>query len=483
MMRKRTYSIDNELNSTKKSKVLADKTNILLSPPVTPEKKRVVDFNIKKDDDKAVRALFPSPPTTPTKPKTNIYSQTKGIFQRGYQLSDNGSEYLVGRETEGSEINDFIRNNIVNQTCDNLYVSGPPGSGKTAQLDLSISQYLTSEPKSSNIIINNRKCKIIKINCMILMNPNEIFKQICNELKTKNNLYEVLADGYEDYNSIMIVLDEIDYLLTKDQNVLIELFNLSNKKLSPKLKTKCLMIGIANSLDLTNKLLPKLDKGGIESKVINFKPYSFDKMKSIVTQKLKSLVEVDKENIQDTFIPIINASAILLCCKKIASTTGDLRKCFDVLYKSIELLEQESKTKNPQELSRYNLITAPKVSISHIAKICNLDYGNDILNKLTYIQRIIMVYLIKFENDPNVTSDITVNTFYEYYKNVEISTNNLTRVNRSEFLEIITNLESLSIIRLSDNKNIGIKHIQNNVNYQDFKKSVSSINQLKYLLE
>lgn len=483
MLRKRSCSIDSELNSTKKSKVLSNKTNILLSPPVTPKKKRVIDFNIKKDDDKAVKNLFPSPPSTPTKPKSNVYLQTKAIFQRGYQLKDSNCEYLVGREVEAKEINHFIKSNIMNQTCDSLYISGPPGSGKTAQLDLSIGQYVTKEPKSTTIAINDKKCKIIKINCMILMNPNEIFKQICNEMKIKNNLYEVLADGYEDYSSIMIILDEIDYLLTKDQNILVELFNLSSRNLSPKLKTKCMMIGIANSLDLTNKLLPKLDKNGTNPKVVSFKPYSFDKMKSIVTQKLKSLIELDKENIQENFIPIVNASAILLCCKKIASTTGDLRKCFDVLYKSIELLEQELKSKNHQELFRYDLMTAPKVSIAHIAKICNLDYGNNILIKLTYIQRIVMVYLLRFENDSSITCEPIVNSFYEYYRSVELSSNNLTKVNRSEFLEIITNLESLSIVKLSDNKNIGLKYIQSNVNYQDFKKSISSINQLKYLLE
>lgn len=440
---------------TKRSRILFDTTN--LSPPVTPEKNRIVDFDIKHDKS-GVRNLFPSPPTTPTKKsQTSVYSEAKALFLRG--CSTTGP--LVGRDDEAAIIDRFLNFSLKNNLCNSMYISGPPGCGKTAQLDWCLSS------------INLNNCKVIKINCMILTNPQGIFDCITRSLEDGKDLYETLINGVQGVKLVIVVLDEIDYLLTRDQEILFKLFKMSEKSHSSKFMTKLILIGISNSLDLSQTLLPKLERNQISPKLVSFKPYNFEKMKLIVTEKLKLLVETDKENIQENFIPIINASAILLCCKKVSSSTGDLRKCFDVIYKSIELLESEIANQD------YDLINCPKVTISQIAKVCNLNQTNSILSKLTYLQQTIMVYLLKHETGEQ--EKFTINEFYEYYKNTVLN-NKLIKIKKTEFLEILINLESLSIISLSNEKNPGLKYIQSNVNYQDFNRSISSIDTLKNLL-
>ena len=41
---------------------------------------------------------------------------------------------LIGRESEARELEEFIHNNVTNATPGSIYVSGAPGTGKSASL-------------------------------------------------------------------------------------------------------------------------------------------------------------------------------------------------------------------------------------------------------------------------------------------------------------------------------------------------------------
>ena len=53
----------------------------------------------------------------------------------------------------------------------------------------------------------------------------------------------------------MVVLDEIDYLKTKDQDVLYKLFEWTSLP-----QSQLVLIGISNALDLTDRILPRLEE-------------------------------------------------------------------------------------------------------------------------------------------------------------------------------------------------------------------------------
>lgn len=55
----------------------------------------------------------------------------------------------------------------------------------------------------------------------------------------------------------LILLDEIDYLLTKDQDILYHLFDWCGVPSS-----RLVLVGIANALDFTSRFLPRLKAKG-----------------------------------------------------------------------------------------------------------------------------------------------------------------------------------------------------------------------------
>lgn len=425
-----------------------------LTPPSTPTKRRkFVDIDLgergKKFD---IRQDTITPPTTPTKPKSNVYTKAKALFQRG-----SSSDVLVGREDERDEINEFIQHTVGFNYSDSLYISGPPGCGKTAQLDASLKEY---DCKRGQMTIKDNKCKVVKINCMSLVNSNEIFNVIVTSAGQKGSLIDILKTE-NTFKSLMIILDEIDCL---EDGILLELFSLSNKKNHLDHKTKLIMVGISNAIDLTTKVLPLVSRTNVQPKLLNFKPYNFDKIQKIIIFKLKSLIESNKENTSENFIPIVNASAILLCCKKVSSVTGDLRRSFDLIIRSIEMLEKQMSL---EDLGHYDFLTAPRVQINHMASVCNLNNGS-ILLKLNHLQKKVIVHLFNFQKSSTKVG--SVNNFFDYY-----TQNNHIKMKKSDFLEILGTLDSMGVVNLG--KDISIK-----TDYMEFKNSIKNENIVRELI-
>lgn len=488
----------------KRTNVFKDTSSI--TPPVTPEKNRIILNDLEHDEPGKKKLSFDtnvlSPPTTPTKPKVvpksiPIYSKAKSLFQRGCGNLDNNDPFLNTREAEGAKIKDFIKTNISDNQCNSLYITGPPGTGKTAQIDSLFNHFRDTNQYNGDLIkINKNACKLIKINCMKFTRPDQIFTELSNQIKfTRNNkscndLYTLLQSDNK-LQSVLIILDEMDSLLTKDQQILYQLFSLSCMRNSDSMSTKIILIGISNSLDLTNKFLPSLKRNRLDPMVLQFIPYTFSQIKSIITCKLQRLLELEKENLpdidikQEKQIPIVSAAAIMLCCKKTASITGDIRKAFDLMFKSIELVESEvSMTKSKEEIKSYSILTAPKVQISHIAKTCSasLSGTDSIIKKLNLSQKTIICHLFNFQST-TTESALKINTFLEYYTKCTKSNKLLTKLNRGEVLEILINLESLSVITLSSSPdNVGLKSVKTDIPYNEFMKAINDSEILKKLL-
>ena len=79
-------------------------------------------------------------------------------------------------------------------------------------------------------------------------------------------------------------------------------------------------VGIANALDLTDRVLPRLHSYTCQPQLLHFAPYT---IKQIVTIMQKWL---DSEETN----AVIDPMAMQFCACKVAASNGDLRKAFDV---------------------------------------------------------------------------------------------------------------------------------------------------------
>ena len=113
---------------------------------------------------------------------------------------------------------------------------------------------------------------------------------------------------------IVFLADEIDRLRTSDNHVLYSLFELCALPNSP-----FVLISIANALDMTDRILPRLLNSQYEPETLHFAPYTAEQMADIIKARLGDVGHV------------IEQDAIDFCAGKIAAQSADVRSALEVM--------------------------------------------------------------------------------------------------------------------------------------------------------
>ncbi|KAF7938034.1 hypothetical protein BELL_0011g00180 [Botrytis elliptica] len=445
------------------------------------------------------KPMTPRTPRTPVTPGGSIatvYTQARQIFTRS---SEPGR--LVGRETEKGELKTFVQNCVDKTSGGCIYVSGPPGTGKSAMIN-----EVTTEYEESTTLHKTY------VNCMSMKTSKDLYgillESYCGE--------EVVLDGDEEKtlqdmfvlrkktkDVYLITLDEIDHILTLDLEILYKLFEWSLQKSS-----RLILIGIANALDLTDRFLPRLKARNLQPQLLPFLPYTALQIKTVIMTRLKSLVPTDSAT--PNFVPFLHPAAIELCSRKVASQTGDLRKAFDICRRAIDLIETETKQKHEQELKDKILLdspskriledninlssitntpsknlfrprtlaqslatltveTAPRASIQHVNKITASTFGNGSTQRLKTLnlqQKAALCALLALESrnrsqssnllaTPSKSHNLapTIKQLYNTYNMLCTRDAILHPLTSTEFRDVVGSLETLSLVAAVDGKN------------------------------
>ncbi|KAG0260888.1 AAA ATPase, partial [Linnemannia exigua] len=302
------------------------------------------------------------------------YQDAKALFRRTTE-----PHRLVGRVAEREAIRQFCQNHILTPKAGSLYISGQPGTGKTALLK---EMMYNMQPVMDNAPFD---IKVLTINCMTVKDPKLVYHKMLVELGYKTEAsdkegavraVEALVLGEKKNKTMYVtILDEMDQLLTKDQEVLYKLFQWSCTE-----NSKLTLIGIANALDMTD--LPRLKAKNCEPILLNFNPYQVSEIREIIMDRLFSLEgnnELANENAgnkstcddsksmtatttvkagRPRVAPLMQNPAIELCARKVAAATGDLRKALDICRQTIEMVELETKKKE-RMMARHSVPSTP----------------------------------------------------------------------------------------------------------------------------
>ena len=355
------------------------------------------------------------------------------------------TDFLPCREQEQEQIKNYIKEGLeINGNYNSLYIAGMPGTGKTACVKRVI-EILENEFKGKENIF---------FTTLFLCGTeypfiNKIYKTIyqfifSNKRKIRKKRYALLINNFfcdrnkanichlnDPSNShIILVIDEIDFLINKNQTFLYNLFNWSSYE-----NSKLIIITISNTLDFPNRLLPKIQSRMGKNKIM-FKPYNKDQLSTIVESK-----GIDFNH----FSP----DAIKLCCMKVSAINGDLRRTIQILLRAKELYNMDNTSKSKKK----------KIEKNYILKACE-DLFNSKLKKvmisLQICEKIILCSILFSIKDVN-NNKVNVGHLYEkidmfFGKYNDANKKEEIELYWEEYKKIIYNLIRLQLISFCDSE-------------------------------
>ncbi|XP_068668798.1 cell division control protein 6 homolog B-like isoform X2 [Aristolochia californica] len=249
---------------------------------------------------------------------------------------------ILCREEEQKRVFEFCQHRIQKENGGSLYVCGCPGTGKTLSVE-KVKEKLVTWAKDGGFMVPD----IMSINCTSLVSSSEIFDKIVESYHPRKKLRRACAPlkylqdlfSQKELPSVgkmmLIIVDEMDYLITKDRAVLHDLFMLTTLPFS-----KFILLGISNAIDLADRFLPKLQSLNCKPMLITFRAYSKEQILKILQQRLMAVST-------DAFQP----QALELCARRVAAASGDMRKALSVCRTAVELLEAELRSPASFDLS------------------------------------------------------------------------------------------------------------------------------------
>ncbi|OBA26220.1 P-loop containing nucleoside triphosphate hydrolase protein [Hanseniaspora valbyensis NRRL Y-1626] len=200
---------------------------------------------------------------------------------------------VPGREEEFASIYSRIASFVNSGVGSSIYISGVPGTGKSFTVKKTIECLLKQ---------NHRAFSFAEINGLKLINLDDCYENLCDKLQVPLKMKEKAVVGLERFFSmkkdkkIVLLLDEIDVLLSHDSEKLYNFFNwpyLENSNL--------FVIAIGNRMNLSEQLNAKTNSRLGTSNCIQFSPYNVVQLETILKYRLseeceKSKIYVEKKS-------------------------------------------------------------------------------------------------------------------------------------------------------------------------------------------
>ncbi|KAG1777549.1 P-loop containing nucleoside triphosphate hydrolase protein [Suillus placidus] len=356
---KRAHHVDQMAVSSASTSDIATLSQHILTPEQSPKSKRarislsgvqgdsnkenVPPFRIDAwndvavDTPRSIRTLVIStPPPTPPVLLLPVYSRARGLLRS----TSTSASPIAGREDERQRILEFITSSWCDNAHTSLYISGTPGTGKTALVNSVLRSFEESEGTSD--------LRVVSINCMALNGLDALWDRLYEELcRTRASITKPCkAQGKQAVEKALstlnhkciVVLDELDHIASSSQT-LSSIFSMSQQHPST-----LRIIGIANTHTLTSTLAQLSTREASSALTLHFSAYSSQQLLQVLQARLSPLYDnLEYPEATEQAKKFLPASTLSLLSKKIASQTGDVRALFEVLRGAIDLAVTGSK--------------------------------------------------------------------------------------------------------------------------------------------
>ncbi|CAD5213190.1 unnamed protein product [Bursaphelenchus okinawaensis] len=248
--------------------------------------------------------------------------------------SDTVPTEMKQRKNEIKQIRAFCEEAIRPHSISSaLYLGGAPGTGKTS-CTLHVIQKMQKLKK---------KFAFVHLNAGQMVRPEEVYihfyKALTNDGSAESQKAAKLSQktaklklaallGMEDKDRLptIVLVDEMDFLLSNKQTVLYNIFNWCSIP-----ESRVNIIAISNTFDLPQRALDKRIQSRLGTNMIHFHPYDHKQINEILMTKL------------EMFGDRIHKDALKFCSMKVANMSGDIRKSFEIIKMAIDLAIEKNR--------------------------------------------------------------------------------------------------------------------------------------------
>ncbi|XP_050674715.1 origin recognition complex subunit 1 [Leptidea sinapis] len=259
---------------------------------------------------KSVRRIL-TKDLTPT-----LHTRTHSLNNVDEYTKENRS--LPGRENQLEEILTFVRSRLLANRSGCMYISGMPGTGKTATVNTAL-KILKEEADLPEF-------QLVEINGMRIAEPRQAYVQIYKQLTGKTVVWEQASTllnkrftnpGPRRTPTVLLV-DELDALCNRRQDVLYSIMEWAANK------TALLsVLAVANTMDLPERALAARVASRFGLIRLTFESYTYTQLQCIVATKLAGAN--------------VTSDAVQLIARKVAAVSGDARRALALCSRALEL--------------------------------------------------------------------------------------------------------------------------------------------------
>uniref|UniRef100_A0A8C1ZHI1 Origin recognition complex subunit 1 n=1 Tax=Cyprinus carpio TaxID=7962 RepID=A0A8C1ZHI1_CYPCA len=240
-------------------------------------------------------------------------------------------ESLPCREQEFQDIYNFVESKVIDGTGGCMYISGVPGTGKTATVH-EVVRSLQQSAEQDEI----PHFHFIEINGMKMTDPHQAYVQILqkltNQKATPDHAAALLEKRFSapapKKETTVLLVDELDLLWTRKQNVMYNLFDWPTRR-----NARLVVLTIANTMDLPERIMINRVASRLGLTRMSFQPYTFKQLQQIITSRLNRVKAFEEDALQ-------------LVSRKVAALSGDARRCLDICRRATEICEHSGSQKN-----------------------------------------------------------------------------------------------------------------------------------------
>ncbi|TRZ20092.1 hypothetical protein HGM15179_007073 [Zosterops borbonicus] len=300
-------------------------------------------------------------------------------------------ESLPCREEEFQDIYNFVESKLIDGTGGCMYISGVPGTGKTATVH-EVIRCLQQAAENDEL----PPFQFVEINGMKLTDPHQAYVQILEFLTgqkvTASHAAVLLAKLFSTpgpkRNTTVLVVDELDLLWTRKQNVMYNLFDWPTQKHS-----KLIILAIANTMDLPERIMMNRVASRLGLTRMSFQPYTYKQLQQIISSRLKGVKAFEEDAVQ-------------LVSRKVAALSGDARRCLDICRRATEICELARQKRAPEIVRMVHVTEA-------IDEMFSSPYVNAIRNASLHEQIFLKAILAEFRRAG--VEEATVQQIYHHH--------------------------------------------------------------------